>query len=121
MSSLVKNYKITDGGYKNNADTVYGELKDGTYFAYYPEMDLVEVYDCPVDELIDILYYNTTHEDELSEEEYSKISNKTFVTGTPTTVAFKEGVTQSKKLVGSKDEQSVVDFLVRYNYLEENK
>ena len=58
---------------------------------------------------------------ELSEEEYSKISNKTFVTGTPTTVVFKEGVTQSKKLVGSKDEQSVVDFLVRYNYLEENK
>ena len=58
---------------------------------------------------------------ELSEEEYSKISNKTFVTGTPTTVAFKEGVTQSKKLVGSKEEQSVVDFLVRHNYLEENK
>ena len=75
MSSLVKNYKITDGGYKNNADTVYGELKDGTYFAYYPEMDLVEVYDCPVDELIDILYYNTTHEDELSEEEYQEKYN----------------------------------------------
>lgn len=58
---------------------------------------------------------------ELSDEEYSKISNKTFVTGTPTTVVFKDGVTQSKKLVGSKDEQSVIDFLVRYNYLEEAK
>lgn len=78
MSGLVKNYKITDGGYKNNADTVYGELKDGTYFAYYPEMDLVEVYDCPVDELIDILYYNTTHEDELSEEEYQEKYNAFF-------------------------------------------
>ena len=78
MSSLVKNYKVTDGGYKNNADTVYGELNDGTYFAYYPEMDLVEVYDCPVDELIDILYYNTTHEDELSEEEYQEKYNAFF-------------------------------------------
>lgn len=55
----------------------------------------------------------------LTDEEYSKLQNKTFVTGTPTTVVFKDGVTQSKKLIGSKDEQTVIDFLVRYGYLEE--
>ena len=54
----------------------------------------------------------------LTDTEYAKLENKTFVTGTPTTVAFKDGITQSKKLIGSKDEQTVIDFLVRYGYLE---
>lgn len=57
----------------------------------------------------------------LSDEQYSILKNKTFITGTPTTVVFKEGVTQSKKLIGSKDEQTIIDFLVRYDYLEEVK
>lgn len=57
----------------------------------------------------------------LNDEQYSILKNKTFVTGTPTTVVFKDGVTQSKKLIGSKDEQTVIDFLVRYGYLEEVK
>lgn len=55
----------------------------------------------------------------ITDEEYAKLQNKTFITGTPTTVTFKEGVTQSKKLVGSKEPQEVIDYLVRYNYLEE--
>lgn len=57
----------------------------------------------------------------LTDDQYSKLKNKTFVSGTPTTVVFKDGITQSKKLVGSKDEQTVIDFLVRYGYLEEVK
>ena len=58
-------YKETDGGYQNNATTLYGKLSDGTYFVYYTEMDLVEIYDCEPDELIDILYsYPETEEDE---------------------------------------------------------
>ena len=61
----VVNYNITDGGYKNNATTIYGKLSDGTYFVYYTEMGLVEIYDCELDELIDILYsYPETDEDE---------------------------------------------------------
>lgn len=61
----VVNYNITDGGYKNNATTTYGKLSDGTYFVYYTEMGLVEIYDCELDELIDILYsYPETDEDE---------------------------------------------------------
>lgn len=57
----------------------------------------------------------------LDDIQYSKIENKTFVTGTPTTVAFVDGITQSKKLIGSKDEQTVIDFLVKFGYLEEIK
>lgn len=68
----------TNGGYQNNATTLYGKLSDNTYFVYYTEMDLVETYDCEPDELIDILYWNTTHEDEMSDEEYQERYNEFF-------------------------------------------
>lgn len=68
----------TNGGYQNNATTLYGKLSDDTYFVYYTEMDLVETYDCEPDELIDILYWNTTHEDEMSDEEYQERYNEFF-------------------------------------------
>ena len=71
----VVNYNITDGGYKNNAETVYGILTDGTYFVYYPEMDLVETYDCEPDELIDILYAS---EDEMPDEARTEAYNDFF-------------------------------------------
>ena len=71
----VVNYNITDGGYKNNAKTVYGILTDGTYFVYYPEMDLVETYDCEPDELIDILYAS---EDEMPDEARTEAYNDFF-------------------------------------------
>lgn len=57
----------------------------------------------------------------LSDEENSKIENKTYVTGTPTTVVFKDGVTQTKKLIGNKDIEEVLKFLTKFNYLKEVK
>ena len=65
----------TDGGYQNNAITLYGKLADGTYFVYYTEMDLVETYDCEPDELFDILYAT---EDEMSEEDRTELYNDFF-------------------------------------------
>lgn len=55
------------------------------------------------------------------DDEYSKIENKTYITGTPTTVVFKDGVTQTKKLIGDRDTETVLEFLARYNYLKEVK
>lgn len=57
----------------------------------------------------------------ITDDEYSKIENKTYITGTPTTVVFKDGVTQTKKLIGDRDTETVLEFLVRYNYLKEVK
>lgn len=56
---------------------------------------------------------------EVTNEQYSKIKNKTFISGTPTTVVFKDGITQTKKLVGAVKTKDVIDYLVKYNYLEE--
>lgn len=56
---------------------------------------------------------------EVTNEQYSKIKNKTFISGTPTTVVFKDGITQAKKLVGAVKTKDVIDYLVKYNYLEE--
>lgn len=55
---------------------------------------------------------------DLSEKEYSTIKNKTFITGTPTTVYIKEGKYVSK-IVGDKDQEEIINFLVESNYLEE--
>lgn len=72
-----------------------------------------------------ITYYNleiySINLADVTDEEYSKIENKTFITGTPTTVVFKDGVIQTKKLIGDKDTETVLDFLARYNYLKEVK
>lgn len=57
----------------------------------------------------------------ITDDEYSKIENKTYITGTPTTVVFKDGVTQTKKLIGDRDTETVLEFLARYNYLKEVK
>ncbi|MDD3452893.1 MAG: thioredoxin family protein [Bacilli bacterium] len=55
---------------------------------------------------------------DLTDEEYAKVENKTFVAGTPTTVYFKEGKKVSK-LVGDKDKEDLIKFLVDANYIEE--
>lgn len=68
-------YNVTNDGYENNADTVYGKLSDGTYFVYYTEMDLVETYDCEPDELLEILYAD---EDELPAEAREEAFNEFF-------------------------------------------
>ena len=57
---------------------------------------------------------------ELSEEEYDKIKNKTFIQGTPTTVYIKEGK-NSQKLVGDKEESEILEFLTKIGYLKEIK
>lgn len=54
----------------------------------------------------------------LSDKEYAIVKNKTFISGTPTTVYIKEGKYDSK-IIGDKDEQQIIDFLVDINYLEE--
>ena len=72
-----------------------------------------------------ISYYNleiySINLKNVSDYEYSKIENKTYITGTPTTVVFKDGVTQTKKLIGDRDTETVLEFLTRYNYLKEVK
>ena len=55
---------------------------------------------------------------ELSEEEYAKVKNKTFISGTPTMVYIKEG-RNSQKLVGDKDESEILEFLTKIGYLKE--
>ena len=46
------------------------------------------------------------------------VKNKTFVTGTPALVYFSEGAYDTK-LVGDKEEEDVLDFLVEIGYLKE--
>ena len=55
---------------------------------------------------------------DLSDKEYSTIKNKTFVSGTPTTVFIQDGKYVSK-VVGDKDEEDIISFLVESGYLEE--
>lgn len=54
----------------------------------------------------------------LSEKEYAVVKNKTFISGTPTTVFVKDG-SVDEKMIGDKDEQDIIDFLVEIGYLEE--
>ena len=69
----IVSYNLTDGGYSNNATIVYGKLSDDTAYVYYPEMDLIEIYDEVPIELLHILYYNSENEDELPEDEYQRL------------------------------------------------
>jgi len=55
----------------------------------------------------------------LTNVEYAKIKNKTFINGTPTTVYIKNGVTDVNKIIGDKDEDSIVKFLKNINYIKE--
>lgn len=69
----IVSYNLTNGGYSNNANTVYGKLSDDTAYVYYPEMNLIEIYDEVPIELLHILYYNSENEDELPEDEYQRL------------------------------------------------
>ena len=55
---------------------------------------------------------------ELSSEEYAIIKNKTFITGTPTTVYFKDGKFEDS-LVGNKNVEDVLNFLKNNNIIKE--
>lgn len=71
----VVSYNVTNGGYGNNQETMYGKLSDGNYFVYMPEADTAEIYDCEPSELIDILYADR---EEVSDEERTKAYNDFF-------------------------------------------
>ncbi len=54
--------------------------------------------------------------EEIEEDEYAKLKNKTFITGTPTLVVFEKGKYKAK-LVGDKEEKEVINFLKENNYI----
>ena len=56
---------------------------------------------------------------DLSEDEYAKVKNKTFISGTPTLVYLKNGKNE-EKLVGDKSKQILLDFLTKIGYIKEN-
>lgn len=51
-----------------------------------------------------------------TENEYAKLENKTFVTGTPTLVVFEKGKYKTK-LIGDKDKEQVISFLKQNKYI----
>lgn len=55
---------------------------------------------------------------ELSETEYAKVKNKTFISGTPTTVYIKEGKLQPTRLVGDKSEEQIIEFFKNYDIIK---
>ncbi|MBP3766609.1 MAG: thioredoxin family protein [Bacilli bacterium] len=57
----------------------------------------------------------------LSEEEYSVFKNKTFVTGTPSTLLIKDGkyLGSDYKLVGDKSEDELLNFLNSIEVIKE--
>lgn len=65
----------------------------------------------------DILIYSINLA-ELTENEYAKIENKTFIKGTPTTIYVKEGKVQSTKLVGNKSKEELIEFLKNYKLVK---
>ena len=69
-TSLIKTYNETDGGYKNNATSVYGELADGNYYDYIPDCEYLGIFNAPVEEVINHVY-NTLDEDDTTFEEFA--------------------------------------------------
>lgn len=57
---------------------------------------------------------------DMSEKEYQILKSKIYTTGTPTLVHFKDGkYDANNKIVGNKDMEYILKFLVGINYLEE--
>jgi len=54
----------------------------------------------------------------LTDKEYAILKNKTFISGTPSTVYIEDGKYEDK-LEGNKDKEKILEFLVDINYLEE--
>ena len=65
----------------------------------------------------DILIYSINLKN-LTEEEYAKLENKTFIKGTPTMVYIEKGSVQSAKLVGNKSKEDLIDFLKNYEVIK---
>lgn len=59
--------------------------------------------------------------DDLTDKEYAKLKNKTFISGTPTTVYIENGVTQtSPKIIGDKEENLIIKFFKKIEYIGED-
>lgn len=125
--TVTEDYNIAGKNYKTTTELSYDEytekLKNKESFIvllYQTGCSHCESFEPKLDEIIE--YYNleiyALNLAELSDKEYSSVKNKTFVSGTPTTVVFKEG-SYKDKIVGDKDVQDVIDFLVENSYLEE--
>ena len=55
---------------------------------------------------------------DISDTEYQKLKNKTFISGTPTTVIFEKGKNKAK-IVGDKDEDAIIKFFKTNGYIGE--
>lgn len=128
-----KKYELTSQG--NKSDNVYEETVELTYDQYKEKISNnesfivllyqtgcshCESFEPKVNKIIkeyNLEIYSLNLAD-LSEKEYAVVKNKTFVTGTPTTVFIKEGKYENK-LVGDKEEEEIFKFLVDSEYLKE--
>lgn len=127
-NSLYDKYKaVNKGNYKTYQNITYDEYvkkiddKDTfILFIWQTGCSHCEDFEPKLNEIIKyygLEIYGLNLKD-LDEEQYAKLKNKTFVTGTPATVYFKDGAYESK-LVGDKSEEEIIKFLVDSNYLEE--
>lgn len=128
-----KKYELTSQG--NKSGNVYEETVELTYDQYKEKISNnesfivllyqtgcshCESFEPKVNKIIkeyNLEIYSLNLAD-LSEKEYAVVKNKTFVTGTPTTVFIKEGKYENK-LVGDKEEEDIFEFLVDSEYLKE--
>lgn len=63
---------------------------------------------------LDIYYLDIS---KIENEQYEKLKNKVFLTGTPTIVFIKDGSYSGDKLVGDKDLDNIVDYFKSIEYI----
>jgi len=63
---------------------------------------------------VDVYYLDIS---KITDQEYSKLKNKVFLTGTPTTTYFVKGKYGADKIVGDKDKNEIVSFLEKIGYI----
>lgn len=124
MLSLVG---CSKGTYTEPVEIKYGEFQSKienkesfVLFMWQTGCSHCEDFEPTLEEVIkekDILIYSINLK-ELSEEEYAKLENKTFIKGTPTMVYVKDGSVQSTKLVGNKSKEDLIDFLKNYEVIK---
>lgn len=125
--TVVDDYKIKNKDYETTVEISYDEytekIKNKDSFIlllYQTGCSHCESFKPTLDEIIK--YYNleiyALNLSELSDKEYSSVKNKTFVSGTPTTVVFEKG-SYKARIVGSKEATDVLNFLMENGYLEE--
>lgn len=133
-NKMYDNYKITKTGEKNTRVKTFTNLTYDEYSKKIENKDSFvillwqtgcshcEEFEPKLNKIIshynlDIYGLNLA---DLTQEQYAKVKNKTFIQGTPTMVYIKEG-RNSQKLVGSKDDKEVLEFLSDVGYLKRVK